>query len=129
MQFWNEFVEIFKIKTSFDGCFRDLNFSFFLSIYIHYLGNSVSVPKKPSSKIGQSVDLIRCVMKSNNYGLYIYIFLLHKCTYIYCTIYLLHNIFNAHLFTAQYINCTYIYCTSVKNYLLNLLGNLEIAIS
>ena len=70
MQFWNEFVEIFKIKTSFDGCFRDLNFSFFLSIYIHYLGNSVSVPKKPSSKIGQSVDLIRRVMKSNNHGLH-----------------------------------------------------------
>ena len=82
-----------------------LEFFIFLSTYIHYLGYSVSVPKKPSSKVGQSVDLIRRVMKSDNCGLH------DGCIY-------------KKLEECEY---TYIYCTSIKNYLLNLLGNFEIA--
>ena len=72
---------------------------------MHYLGYSVSVPKKPSSKVGQSVDLIRRVMKSNNYDSH------DGCIY-------------KKLEECEY---TYIYCTSVKNYFLNLFGNFEIA--
>ena len=64
------------------------------------------MPKKPSSKIGQSVDLIRRVMISNNYGM-------HDAWCIY-----------KKLEECEY---TYTYCTSVKSYLLNLLGNLVIA--
>ena len=77
---------------------------FILPIYLNYLENSIGVLQKTSSEIGQSVDLIRHVMKSNNYGLcdvciykkrevWIHIYLLHKC----------------------------------KNYSLYLLGNFEIA--
>ena len=72
-----------------------------LSTYPHYLENSISVPKKALSKIGQSVDLIRRAMKSNNYG--IHDGCIHK-----------------KLEECEY---TYIYCASVKNYWLNLLGN------
>ena len=78
---------------------------FVLSTYPHYLGNSISVPQKPSSKIGQSVDLIRRAMKNNNYGLR------DGCIY-------------KKLEECEY---TCIYCTSLKNYLSNLLGNFEIA--
>ena len=78
---------------------------FILSTYPHYLGNSISVPQKPSSKVGQSADLIRCVMKSSNYCLH------DGCIY-------------KKLEECKYI---YIYCTSVTNYLLNVLGNFEIA--
>ena len=85
---------------------KDLFFEFpILSTYPHYLGNSVSVPQNPSSKIRQSVYLIRRVMKSNNYGLH------DGCIY-------------KKLEECKY---TYIYYTSVKNYLLNVLGNFEIA--
>ena len=85
---------------------KDLFFEFpILSTYPHYLGNSVSVPQNPSSKIRQSVYLIRRVMKSNNYGLH------DGCIY-------------KKLEECEY---TYIYYTSVKNYLLNVLGNFEIA--
>ena len=108
MQFWKEFFDAFKngnfLKHFFMAasvtCF--LNFWILtLSTYPHYIENSISVPKKASSKIGQSVDLIRRVMKSNNYG--IHDGCIHK-----------------KLEECEY---TYIYCASVKNYWLNLLGN------
>ena len=107
MQFWKEFFEIFKKGNFLKHLLMaaSVTWTFIFSTYPHYLGNSVSVPQKPSSKIGQSVDLIRRVMKSNNYGLH------DGCIY-------------KKLEECEY---TYIYCTSVKNYLLNLLGNFEIA--
>ena len=66
-----------------------------------YLGNSIKVPQKPPSKIGQLVDLIRRVMKSNNYGLH------DGCIY-------------KKLEECEY---TYIYCRSEKIYLSNQLEN------
>ena len=78
----------------FDGCFRDMSFDTLFRksihiIYSHNLGNSVSAPQKPSSKIGQSVDLIKCVLKSSNYGLHDECIhkKLEECeyTYIHCT--------------------------------------------
>ena len=78
---------------------------FILSTYPHYLGNSISVTQKPSSKIDQSVDLISRVIKRNNYGWH--------DAWIYKRL--------------QECECTYIYSTSVKNYLLNLLENFEMA--
>ena len=76
-----------------------------MSAYPQYLSNSISVPQKASSKIGQSINLIRRVMKSNNDGLH------DGCIY-------------KKLEECEYI---YIYCTSAKNYLLNLLDNFVIA--
>ena len=80
-----------------------LNFHF--PVYPHYLGNTVSLLQKVSSKIGQSVGLNRPAMKTKNYGLH------DGCIY-------------KKLEECEY---TYIYCISVKNYLLNLLGSFQIA--
>ena len=69
------------------------------------LDNPINVPIKPTSKMGQSVDLIRRDMQENNYGLH------DGCVYV-------------KLEECQY---TYIYCTTVKTYLLKLLRKFEIA--
>ena len=81
-----------------------LSWIFILSSYPHYLGNSISGLQKTASKIGQSVDLIRRVMKRNNYGLH------DGCIYK----------------KLEEFKYTYIYCRGVKNYCLNLLENFEI---
>ena len=69
------------------------------------MDNPTNVPMKPTLKVLQAADLIRRVMKSTNFGLH------DGCVY-------------KKLDECEY---TYIYCTTVKKYLLNLLGNYEIA--
>ena len=78
-------------------------FESFLCIY--FLGPVDPAPVKPNSKLCQAVDVIRRCMHQSNYALH------DGCVY-------------RKVPESKY---TYSYCVTVKVYLLNLLGNVEIA--